>query len=184
MDGSLETYLARFLFNYCLTPQSVTGVSPAELWFGRPLQSQLNQLHSSIQSKVSTHQWQQKKNHGCHTQELLLQKGDLVFALTSFPVQCGFLERLFGSVVWFSIQWAGHWGGMWVISNVNNYGFCVGKHLPPYSPSFLLQQAWHECKVSSLHYNSVHRPLGKRVCGMRKIRINDLIAIPILRGKL
>ena len=39
VSGSLETKLARFLFKYRLTPQTVTGVSPAELMFGRPLRS-------------------------------------------------------------------------------------------------------------------------------------------------
>lgn len=32
--GSLETKLARFLFKYRLTSQTVTGVSPAEMMFG------------------------------------------------------------------------------------------------------------------------------------------------------
>ncbi len=34
-EGSLETKISRFLFNYRLTPHSSTGVSPAELMFGR-----------------------------------------------------------------------------------------------------------------------------------------------------
>ena len=33
-EGSLETKLSRFLFKYCLTPQSTTGVLPSELMFG------------------------------------------------------------------------------------------------------------------------------------------------------
>ena len=42
VSGSLETKLARFLFKHRLTPQTVRGVSPAELMFGRPLRSQLD----------------------------------------------------------------------------------------------------------------------------------------------
>ena len=76
-DGSLETQLARFLFRYRLTPQSVTGVSPTELILGRLLRSQLDLLHPDIQSRVSTHQ-EQKKNHDCHARERQFQ-GDLVY---------------------------------------------------------------------------------------------------------
>ena len=79
-DGSLEARLARFLFKYRLTPQSVTGVSPAELMLGRPLRSRLDLLHPDIRSRVSTHQEQQKKNHDCHTKVRQFQEGDWVFA--------------------------------------------------------------------------------------------------------
>ena len=48
--GSLETKLARFLFKYRLHPQTVTGVSPAELKFDRPLCSQLDLLQPDIQT--------------------------------------------------------------------------------------------------------------------------------------
>ena len=47
---------------------------------GRPLRSQLDLLHPDIQSRVSTHQEQQKKDHDCHTKESRFQEGDWVFA--------------------------------------------------------------------------------------------------------
>ena len=44
--GSLETKLSRFLFSYRSSPHSSTGVSPAELMFGR-------RLHSTIYVQTS-----------------------------------------------------------------------------------------------------------------------------------
>lgn len=84
-DGSLDTHLACFLFTYHLTLQSVTGVSPAELLFGRPLLSQVDLLHTSIQSRVSIQQWQQMNKHDCRAQERLFQDGDLVYARNFRP---------------------------------------------------------------------------------------------------
>ena len=45
--GSLNTRLMRFLFKYRITPHSSTGVSPAELMYGRKLRSQLDLLKPS-----------------------------------------------------------------------------------------------------------------------------------------
>ena len=59
-NGSLETQMVWSLLRYRLTPQSVTGVSPAELLMGRPLRSQLGLLYPDIQSRLSSHQEQQK----------------------------------------------------------------------------------------------------------------------------
>ena len=42
--GSLATRLTRFLFKYRITPHSSTGVSPAELMYGRKLRSPLDLL--------------------------------------------------------------------------------------------------------------------------------------------
>ena len=86
-DGSLETRLARFLFMYRLTPQSVTGVSPAELLFGRPLRSPLDLLHPDIRSRVSSHQEQQKGNHDRHAKERVFHEEDLVYARNFRPGQ-------------------------------------------------------------------------------------------------
>ena len=56
-NESLETYLARFLFHYRLTPQTTTGVAPAELLLGRHPRSHLDlakpDLHQLIESKQS-----------------------------------------------------------------------------------------------------------------------------------
>ena len=53
----LEMYLAYFLFHYRLTPQTTTGVAPAELLLGRRPRSHLDlatpDLHQQIESKQS-----------------------------------------------------------------------------------------------------------------------------------
>ena len=40
--GTLETQEARFLFNYQITPQTTTGVSPSELLLGHHSRCHLN----------------------------------------------------------------------------------------------------------------------------------------------
>ena len=61
-NESLETYLARFLFHYRLTPQTTTGVAPAELLLGRRPRSHLDlakpDLHQQIESKQSMSSWE------------------------------------------------------------------------------------------------------------------------------
>ena len=39
VDGSVDTKLARFVQSYRITPQSTTGESPTQLWWGRSLTS-------------------------------------------------------------------------------------------------------------------------------------------------
>ena len=41
-EGDIHTKLARFLFSYLITPQSTTGVSPAELLIGKRLRFALD----------------------------------------------------------------------------------------------------------------------------------------------
>ena len=43
-NDSLDTQLCRYLYTYCNTPHSSTGVSPAELLFKRCPASRLSQL--------------------------------------------------------------------------------------------------------------------------------------------
>ena len=50
--GSIEIRIARFLFAYCNTPQSTTGVSPAVMLFKRPLRCYLNLLKPNIEETV------------------------------------------------------------------------------------------------------------------------------------
>lgn len=61
-EGTLSTRVARFLFKYRITPQSSTGISPAELLYGRRLWSQLDQLHPDLGRKVQQSQERQKQN--------------------------------------------------------------------------------------------------------------------------
>ena len=62
-SGSLNTRLSRFLFHYHLMPHSATGVSPAEIMFGRKLRSQLK---PSEGRKARQSQEQQKRGHDAH----------------------------------------------------------------------------------------------------------------------
>ena len=61
--GSINTRVTRFLFKYRLTPHSSTGLSPAELMFGRKLRSQLDQIKPSLQRQAHKSQDQQRKSH-------------------------------------------------------------------------------------------------------------------------
>lgn len=79
-EGSLSTRLARFLFKYRITPQSSTGVSPAELMYGRRLRSQLDQLQPDLGRKVRQSQDQQKRGHDVRSQFREFKVGDKVYA--------------------------------------------------------------------------------------------------------
>ena len=57
-EGSLKARLNKFLFQYRLTPQTTTGLSPAELMFGRRLRSHLDLLMPSIATRVNAKQQQ------------------------------------------------------------------------------------------------------------------------------
>ena len=63
--SAVQDTLDRFLFNYRLTPHSTTGVSPAELMFGRRLRSRLDLLWPAdgVSARVSKRQEAQKKEH-------------------------------------------------------------------------------------------------------------------------
>ena len=63
--SATQDTLDRFLFNYRLTPHTTTGVSPAELMFGRRLRSRLDLLWpaDSVSSRVTRKQQAQKKEH-------------------------------------------------------------------------------------------------------------------------
>ena len=54
LSGPLETKLSRFLFVYHTTPQTSTGLAPAQLMFGRRLRTRLDLLfpHSSVVDSV------------------------------------------------------------------------------------------------------------------------------------
>ena len=52
MSGPLETRLAKFLFHYRITPQTSTGVSPAQMLFGRPLRSRLDLVFPDVGTRI------------------------------------------------------------------------------------------------------------------------------------
>ena len=51
--GDVQTRLARFMFQYRLTPHSSTGLSPAEMLLGRCPGSHLDLIHSDTSVKVT-----------------------------------------------------------------------------------------------------------------------------------
>ena len=79
-DGSLETKLSRFLFKYRMTPQSTTGVSSAELMFGRRLRSHLDNVRPGINRKTRQSQERQKQGHDRRARIREFQLNDLVYA--------------------------------------------------------------------------------------------------------
>ena len=78
--GDLDTRLARFLFQYRLTPHTTTGLSPAEMLLGRRPRSHLDLLHPDISPKVTQRQELQKEAHDQHAKYRKFQNGDLVYA--------------------------------------------------------------------------------------------------------
>ena len=57
---TLETRVSRFLFQYRNTPNTTTGVSPAELMMGRRLRSHMHLLHPELAEQVSISQQRQQ----------------------------------------------------------------------------------------------------------------------------
>ncbi len=64
-EGTVQTNLLRFLFNFLITPHSSTGMLPAELLFGRRLNSHLDNLKSSLGEKIQQNQKEQKQDYMC-----------------------------------------------------------------------------------------------------------------------
>ena len=77
-EGTVSDKIARFLFSYRNLPHSTTGVSPAELMFGRQLRSQLALLKSSLESCVE-HNQQGQKGHDQHARERQFSVSDCVY---------------------------------------------------------------------------------------------------------
>ena len=83
-EGTLECKLSRFLFQYRITPHSVTGISPAELLMKRTLRSRLDLLNPNIWSKVQQRQEKQRAYHDVHTKARSFQMGEGVY-VRQFP---------------------------------------------------------------------------------------------------
>ena len=87
-SGTLEDRLARFLFQYRLTPHTTTGISPAELLMGRKPRSTLDLIKPNIADRVRHNQQEQKAEHDQGTVERHFEIGAPVFVknFTSGPV--------------------------------------------------------------------------------------------------
>ena len=86
--------MARMLFQYRITPHSTTGVTPAELLFGRRIRSHLGQLIPDLAAKVESKQAAQKRDHDNHSDTRTFQIGDPVFVRNYTKVLLGCLEKL------------------------------------------------------------------------------------------
>lgn len=77
-EGSIETRVSRFLSMYRVTPQTTTGLSPAELLFNRKVRTRLDLVQPSVERQVVQKQMQQKLNHD-HADVRNYTVGDLVY---------------------------------------------------------------------------------------------------------
>ena len=83
--GTLSTKLMRFLLSYRTTPNATTGVSPAELLFGRTLRTRLNLLRPDISTKVQDKQASQKQHHDKKSRDRHFQVGQSVLVENNKP---------------------------------------------------------------------------------------------------
>ena len=79
-SGSLQAQVNNFLFKYRITPQTTTGISPAQLMLGHSLRSHLDLLLPNVADKVQRNQSLQKQTHDYHARDRQLQIDDLVLA--------------------------------------------------------------------------------------------------------
>ena len=94
-DGTLETKLSRFLFQYRLTPHSTTGVSPAELLLGRRPRSHLDQIRPDLRSKVQKQLDRLKQDHDRIRGKHFVRETPCLCNFASGPVWLsGTIERL------------------------------------------------------------------------------------------
>ncbi len=77
-EGTVQTNLSRFLFNYRITPHSSTGMLPAKLLFGRRLNSHLDNLKPSLGEKIQQNQKTERRLH-VHARAREFPVGDKVF---------------------------------------------------------------------------------------------------------
>ena len=59
-SGSIEARVSRFLMQYQITPQTTTGISPAEMMMGRRPRSRLDLLIPNLATKMQRKQQSQK----------------------------------------------------------------------------------------------------------------------------
>jgi len=85
--GSLKTRLARVLLSYRITPQSSTGVSPAELLLGRCPRTCLDLLKPILADKVENKQFQQKVDHDCAARSRSFKADETVYVRNFGPGQ-------------------------------------------------------------------------------------------------
>ena len=83
--GMLSTKLMRFLLAYRTTPNATTGVTPAELLFGRIIRTRLTLLKPDISTKVQDKQASQKQHHDKKSKERHFQVGQSALVENNKP---------------------------------------------------------------------------------------------------
>ena len=91
---TLETRVSRFLFQYRITPNTTTGISPAELMMGRQLRSHMHLLHPELAEQVSISQQRQQLNHDKRAKDRKFSIRDRIYS-KDFPAG---LSWLFGTI--------------------------------------------------------------------------------------
>ena len=87
VEGSLQTKLSRFLFQYRLLPHTTTGMSPSELLIGKRMHFLLDLVIPSTKSQVITQQSRQKQYHDYHARERTFVVNDNVL-VKNFTSNC------------------------------------------------------------------------------------------------
>ena len=77
--GTPSDRIARFLFQYRITPHTTTGLSPAEMLLGRNIRSRLDLLKPNLEQKVAEKQRRQQFDHDKHSRMRQFSDGDKVF---------------------------------------------------------------------------------------------------------
>ena len=78
-EGTLKARVNIVLGSYRISPQATTGVSPAELLFGRRIRTRLDLLRPNTASHVESKQAVQKKTHDMHSKLRSFVKGKKVY---------------------------------------------------------------------------------------------------------
>ena len=108
-EGSPQSRLTRILFMYRITPQSTTGVSPAELLLGWTPRSRLDLVRPNMAKQVEKKQFEQKASHDASSRNRCFQVGDRVIVLSHRPGEKwipGHIAKITGPVS-FQIQLEG-----------------------------------------------------------------------------
>ena len=61
--ATIQGKLSKYLFTYRITPQTTTGVTPAQLLMGRSLRSRLDRLFPDVAARVESRQTRQAQQH-------------------------------------------------------------------------------------------------------------------------
>ena len=77
--SSIQEKLSKFLFQYWITPHTMTGIAPAELLMGRRFRSRLDLLFPTVLQKVESKQLKQKEEHDSTKPVRTFSIGDLVY---------------------------------------------------------------------------------------------------------